>query len=82
MNLSTHVSPSYTRPVIVATVLSVGLIVLSSMVLDMGEALTASVFAMAGFWIGVIVIIRVCAVRNLPLKPTCKSSDLVRWLRW
>ena len=74
MKLSAHISSSYTRPVIEAAILSAVLLVLSFMILDMGETGYASVYAMAGFWAGVLLI-----VLHRPHSPTKDDVQVIRF---
>ena len=74
MKLSEQISPSYTRPVIEAAALSAVLLILSFMVLDMGETGYASVFAVVAFWVGVLQI-----VWRRPQTPTVADLQAIRF---
>jgi len=68
------ISPSYKRPVIEAVVLSLVLIVLSGMVLDTGEVFFASMYGLAGSWVGTLMIIL-----RRPQAPTRTDLQLIRY---
>ena len=74
MKLSEQISSSYTRPVVEAAMFSAVLLILSFMVLDMGETGYASVYAMAAFWVGVLLIIL-----RRPHSPTKSDLHVIRF---
>ena len=74
MKLSTEVSPSYTRPILEAAVLSTLLLIVSFRISDKGEAGFASAFAMAGFWTGVLLV-----VFHRPHAPTRADLEVIRF---
>src|ERR1700722_15217914 len=74
MKFSAQISSSYARPVITAAVLSAVLLILSFMVLDMGETGYASVYAIAAFWAGVLLIIL-----RRPHSPTKADLHIIRF---
>jgi hypothetical protein len=73
MKLLTQISSSYRRPVIEAAGLSAVLLILSFMILDLGQVALASMCAMVGFWIGVLLI-----VLRRPRSPTKADLLIIR----
>ena len=74
MKLSADISSSYKRPVIEAAILSSVFLVLSFMVLDGGTTAFASLFAVAGFWAAVLLMIL-----RRPQSPTSVDVQVIRF---
>ena len=71
---ATEISPTYKKPVIQAAGLSFILLILSLMVLDLGETIAAAPFSLAAFW-GVTVLI----ILQRPTAPTVSDIRFIRF---